>query len=75
MPKFNDPAGTSDQQQCENTCGITDPSTGITTREDPDGNPFDVIWEGNSEAGYRRVTGLGKCFTCPYFGDYLATNP
>ena len=75
MPnKYNQAGGTSEQQQCQNTCGVLDPVTGVTTRQDTNGVPFDVYWKKQGES-YFCTQGMGKCFSCPHLMAFFATNP
>lgn len=72
--KFNDPAGTSHQIQCEDVCGIEDPMHGGSERKDIKGIPFDVYYEGGS-GNYACTRGMPKCDNCSHLTDFFATLP
>ena len=72
--KFNDPTGTADQQQCENTCGIMDQYTGKLGRVDAANVAFDVYWVKDID-GYWCSQGCTKCESCPYLQSFFDTNP
>jgi len=68
--KFNDPAGTADQIQCENICGVEDQIHGNTDRKDLNDIAFDVYYVGSTGANSVH-TGMPKCFSCTYIKTYL----
>ena len=71
--KFNDPAGTTEQQICENTCGVKDAASGETKRES-NGIAFDVLYIDDPE-DYQCHSGLPKCFSCPHLLAFFTTLP
>lgn len=68
LVKFNNSSGSSEQQYCHNGCGIHDPSTGISGREDGNGNPIDIYYNDSTNL---IVQGLGKCFNCQKVSEHF----
>lgn len=70
MIKFNDPSGDSDQQQCHNTCGIVDQTTGEEGRL----SDIHYIVDPEDSNVFHIQIGYGKCRTCPYLKNHLGIS-